>query len=261
MDTALQSRTANTSRLAIPPVWRLTATELRKMVDTRGGIALLVGIELLVAALVVVQLVTGRGEARTFSGLFTTSLIPVSIFLPVLGILSVTSEWSQRTVLTTFALVPRRWRVLLAKVLGAAALALLAVEACLATAAAGNALGAAFTHGNGSWHFTGRMLGGALLAQLLFVLMGIAFGLLLKSSPLAIVIYFVIPNAWTVLGNLVSWLRSWAAWLDLNTTTGPLLQDASLTAQSWAKVAASVGLWVLLPLGVGLIRLLREEVK
>jgi ABC-type transport system involved in multi-copper enzyme maturation permease subunit len=242
-------------------VWRLTATELRKMVDTRGGIALLVGIELLVAALVVVQLVTGRGEARTFSGLFTTSLIPVSIFLPVLGILSVTSEWSQRTALTTFALVPRRWRVLLAKVLGAAALALLAVEACLATAAAGNALGAAFTHGNGSWHFTGRMLGGALLAQLLFVLMGIAFGLLLKSSPLAIVIYFVIPNAWTVLGNLVSWLRSWAAWLDLNTTTGPLLQDASLTAQSWANVAASLGLWVLLPLGVGLIRLLREEVK
>jgi ACR3 family arsenite efflux pump ArsB len=101
------------------------------------------------------------------------------------------------------------------------------------------------------------MLGGALLAQLLFVLMGIAFGQLLKSSPLAI----VIPNAWTVLGNLVSWLRSWAAWLDLNTAPGPLLQDASLTAQSWAKVAASVGLWVLLPLGVGLIRLLREEVK
>jgi hypothetical protein len=35
-----------------------------------------------------------------------------------------------------------------------------------------------------------------------------------------------------------------------------LVGDASLTAQSWAKVAASVGLWVLLPLGVGLTRLL-----
>jgi hypothetical protein len=90
---------------------------------------------------------------------------------------------------------------------------------------------------------------------------GIAFGLLLQSSPLAIVIYFVTPNAWTVLGNLVSWLRGWAAWLDLTTTTGPLLQDSSLSGQSWAKVAASVGLWVLLPLGLGLIRLLREEVK
>jgi ABC-type transport system involved in multi-copper enzyme maturation permease subunit len=244
-----------------PAVWRLAATELRKMVDTRAGIALLVLIELLVAALVAVQLVTGRVEARTFSGFFTTSLIPVSILLPVLGILSVTSEWSQRTALTTFGLVPRRWRVLLAKVLGAAALAMAAVDACLATAAVGNLLGAAFAHGNGSWHLSGRMLGGAVLVQLVFVLMGMAFGLLLQSSPMAIVVYFVIPNAWSVLGNLVSWLRSWATWLDLNVTTGPLLQDSSLSGQSWAKVAASVGLWMGLPFCVGLIRLLREEVK
>jgi len=261
MEATMQSQAGTTVRVTSPALWRLTATELRKMVDTRAGIALLVAIELLVAALVVVQLFTGRADARTFTGIFTTALIPVSILLPVLGVLSVTSEWSQRTALTTFALVPRRWRVLLAKGLGAAVLALLAVAACLATAAIGNAVGAAFMHGNGSWHFTGRTLGGAVLAQLLYVFVGIAFGLLLQSSPLAIVIYFVIPNAWSVLGNLVSWLRSWAAWLDLNTTTGPLLQDNTLSGQSWAKLAASVGLWILLPLGLGLVRLLREEIK
>jgi hypothetical protein len=60
---------------------------------------------------------------------------------------------------------------------------------------------------------------------------------------------------------MVSWLRSWAAWLDLNTTTGPLQQGAVLTGQNWARVAASAGLWVLVPLGLALIRLLKEEVK
>jgi hypothetical protein len=34
-----------------------------------------------------------------------------------------------------------------------------------------------------------------------------------------------------------------------------------LTGQNWARVAASAGLWVLVPLGLGLIRLLKEEVK
>ena len=49
--------------------------------------------------------------------------------------------------------------------------------------------------------------------------------------------------------------------MDLNTTTGPLQQGASLTGQSWARVAASAGLWVLVPLGLGLVRLIKEEVK
>ena len=261
METTMQAQPRATTRVASPAVWRLAATELRKMVDTRAGIALLGVIELLVAALVVVQLVTGRAEARTFAGFFSTTLIPVSILLPVLGILSVTSEWSQRTALTTFALVPRRWRVLLSKALAAGVLALLAVCACLATAAAGNVFGIALGRGNGSWHLTPTILGEAMLMQLLFVLMGVAFGTLLQSSPLAIVVYFLIPNAWSVLGNLVAWLRSWAAWLDLNTTTGPLQQGASLTGQSWARVAASAGLWVLVPLSLGLIRLIKGEVK
>ena len=38
-----------------------------------------------------------------------------SVLLPVLGIMLVTSEWGQRTAMVTFALEPRRPRVILAK--------------------------------------------------------------------------------------------------------------------------------------------------
>ena len=45
----------------------------------------------------------------------------MTVILPIIAILSVTSEWSQRTGLTTFTLVPHRGRVMLAKALAAVA--------------------------------------------------------------------------------------------------------------------------------------------
>jgi hypothetical protein len=62
-------------------------------------------------------------------------------------------------------------------------------------------------------------------------------------------------------GGLVSWLHRWAAWLDMNTTTAPLMQGAWPAGNGWAKLAVSAGLWVGLPLALGLARLLRSEVK
>ena len=43
--------------------------------------------------------------------------MPLSVVLPMIAILSITSEYSQRTGLTTYTLVPRRGRVIIAKVL------------------------------------------------------------------------------------------------------------------------------------------------
>lgn len=59
----------------------------------------------------------------------------MGIFLPVIGIIAVTGEWSQRTALTTFTLVPRRWRIVVAKIVALALPALLAVVISIATAA------------------------------------------------------------------------------------------------------------------------------
>jgi ABC-type transport system involved in multi-copper enzyme maturation permease subunit len=242
-------------------IWRLTATELRKMLDTRAGLALLGVTELLAMAIVVVELLAGRPASWTFQTFLFGALTPVGILLPVLGVLSVSSEFSQRTALTTFALVPRRERVLAAKILAAAVLAALAVAACALDAALGNLIAGARPHANGSWHVTGTMVGAALLMTVLSVFMGVGFGVLLRSSPLAIVVYFVVPTAWAFVGSLVSWLHTWASWLDLTMTGAPLARGEWPAREGWAHLAAAAALWIGLPLALGLVRLHRGEIK
>ena len=102
------------------------------------------------------------------------------MLLPVLGVLSVTSEWSQRTAMTTFALVPGRGRVVGAKLLAGAVAAVLAVVAGLAFATLANLVGMALG-GAGDWNVTATSIAMAVLFQLLNVLMGAAFGLLFLS--------------------------------------------------------------------------------
>ena len=87
-----------------------------------------------------------EGEVDTLGSLFLGAVETTGILLPVIGILAVTSEWSQRTALTTFTLVPRRARVIAAKLIAGVVLALIAVLVCLAAAAvAAAASGASFS--------------------------------------------------------------------------------------------------------------------
>src|SRR4051794_1951038 len=102
------------SRTSIP-MPRLTLVELRKLADTRSGLWLLIVIGLAAAGTAVIMLAAAPDDQQTFQALFTFGAVPAAVLLPVLGILSMTSEWSQRTALTTFTLTPARGRVVVAK--------------------------------------------------------------------------------------------------------------------------------------------------
>ncbi|GAA0813802.1 ABC transporter permease [Spirilliplanes yamanashiensis] len=243
-----------------PPLGRLVAVELRKLVDTRAGAWLLGLIAFASVAIVVVQLVVLDPEQHTYREFFVPSMLPTGILLPVLGVLSVTSEWSQRTAMTTFALVPGRGRVVTAKLLAGAVAALLAVVAGLAFAAGANLVGAALG-GAGDWDVDATSIGLAVLFQLLNVLMGAAFGLLFLNSPLAIVLYFALPLVWGMLGGMIASLRTAAEWLDLGTTMMPMLGDQALDGGQWARLAVSSAVWIFLPLVAGLVRVRRAEIK
>ena len=93
---------------ARPGLGRLVAVELRKMVDTRAGFWLQAAMVALTALVVVVRLLVGDAAHHTLQSVLDVGLQPAAVLLPVLGILLVTSEWSQRTGLITFALVPVR---------------------------------------------------------------------------------------------------------------------------------------------------------
>ena len=244
----------STASLARPALPRLTRVELRKSADTRAGFWLMLVLVLLAAAVVVLQAVFADDIDRNFEPLLSSAIQVVSVILPVLGILLVTSEWSQRTGLTTFALVPQRERVIAAKVIGAAILAVFAVAACVVVAAIGNL----FT--GGDWSLGAGELGRLTLYELIGMLGGVAFGLAFLNSALAIVMYFVIPIGWSILGEAVPWLDKPADCLDLSRPMSTLA-EGQMTGTDWAQLGTAAAVWVGVVLVIGLIRLMRTELK
>jgi len=257
--TAAPVTVDRTPAIAPPSLLQLVRIELRKSYDTRAGRWLLIAIGL--AALAVVAILLFVSDApKTFADYLSFTQIPTGLLLPVLGILLVTSEWSQRTAMTTFTLVPRRSRVLTAKVLAAAVLAVLGVVATALAAAVATLLTPLVSDSPLAWGTSGAQLGQVVLLQVISVLVGVGFGMLLLSSPLAIVLYFVLPTVVTIVTNLVgslSWVRDW---LDLSTTSAPM-SDGGLSGEGWLRLATSVALWLVLPMAVGWVRIQRTEVS
>ena len=131
------------------PFSRLLRVELRKLVDTRAGFWLLTAIILITVVVVGVFLFVADPDQLTFINFVGATATPQSILLPVLGILAVTAEWSQRTGLVTFTLEPSRIRIAVAKLVAVTLVGLVAVGVALGVAALGNLAGLAFMDGAG----------------------------------------------------------------------------------------------------------------
>ncbi|KGM13380.1 ABC transporter permease [Cellulomonas bogoriensis] len=241
------------------PFVRLARVEARKQLDTRAGAWLLTVVVLVNAALITLMLTTAEPSALTWMNLTETASFGQMLLLPLIGIMAATSEWSQRTAVTTFVLEPRRGRVTLAKLVSALALGLCVMVATLAVAALLNVVGLVARDGDGSWALDVGFVAGMSLALVILVTQGVAFGLALLSTPGAIVAYLALPTAWTVLSALVEGLRGPSEWLDINMTLLPLMAG-EMTGGDWSRLATSVALWVALPLAVGLWRTGLREV-
>ena len=241
-----------------PPMSRLVKVELRKMVDTRAGMWLMIAMGAITVIATTIFGFAGHDEDRRVSTFMQFAGAPQGILLPVLGILLVTQEWSQRTAMVTFTLEPHRSRTLAAKVyaallLGVAAFVIAVGVASLATVVFG---------GHDPW----REVGGVDflkfgILQVSGILQGLAFGLLLLNSAAAVVVYFVLPTAFSILFNTVPALEDSAPWIDFGTAQGPLGEVGNLSGQEWTQLAITGTVWVILPFVAGLWRMLRAEVK
>lgn len=213
-------------------------------------------------AAMVLFLIFARDRELTYDNFIGVTATPQGFLLPVLGILSVTSEWSQRTGLVTFTLEPRRGRSLGAKVMAVLLLGLVFVALLMASAAVGNILGASLRGGSGEWGFGGGDVGRVLLLQLMGLLGGLAFGTILLNSTAAIVLSFVLPLATGIIFGIVPALADSAAWIDLGTAQGPLFEfDSPVSGEEWAQLLVTSIWWIWLPLAAGVTRVLRSEVK
>jgi len=256
---ALERRPAGLDAPA-PPFARLVRVELRKAVDTVAGRWLLLVTGLLVlAALALSAAFPPDGGDADLPFLLGNALLPVSLLLPVLGVLLLSGEFSTRSVLTTFALVPSRGRVVTAKT---AAAVLLALAGAVLT-------GALTVAAAGALHLAGRLAGWSvepavllqlLVLQVVYVLVGVGFGLLCQSTPLAVVTYLVVPSLLAPVVLLVPSLRQVGPWVDLATGTLPLMTPAVADAGDWARVASVTAIWAGVPAALGWLRLRRREI-
>ena len=257
MTTAIQPTLApagTEEQITRPSLPRLVQVELRKMTDTRAGFWLLLVTLLLALAGVVLTVAFAPDEDRTFKQLFRTTMELTSLLATVLAILVVTSEWSQRTALSTFTLVPRRQRVIAAKLLAVVVFALVITVNCVLLAL----LGTLVSPGADAWDLSlGELATGALL-QTLGMLGAFAFGLALMSSAPAIVLAYVLPIVFAILAATIPGFRDTADWLDTTVPAEALWTDPG-DGTAWAQLATAWALWLGVPLAIGLARLRRVE--
>ncbi len=112
--------------------------EARKAFDTRSGFWLLVAIAAAGVLATGAVLAFASNSDLTYDSFAGAIGVPMTILLPVVAILAVTGEWSQRAGLTTFTLVPHRGRVIRAKLAVTVAIGVSSIALALAVGAVGN---------------------------------------------------------------------------------------------------------------------------
>ena len=233
----------------------LTSVELRKMTDTRSGRWLIATLLTLVTG-VLVWKVAHPSIQPSFDNYSDGGAVFVAFLAPLIGLLAITSEWTQRTALTTFTLAPRRLPVIAAKYVASIVLTLGLLAVSVLLAGGFTLLGGAL-HGGATFDGLAAEVRSDAIIVLLQLTMAMAFGLLAAQTPLAIAAFLIAPTAWGAFSSNV--LKGASPWFDVFSAYERLSSTQPL--DQFGQTISAVTLWVLLPSAVGLVRSLRREVK
>jgi ABC-2 type transport system permease protein len=246
------------------PFGQLVSVELRKCFDTRAGFWLMASIGLAGLLATGAVLLWAPDEEITYSTFATAIGFPMAIILPMIAVLSVTSEWSQRSGLTSFTLVPHRGRVIASKAADTLGVSIVSVLLAMAIGVLGTIGGSAVLGVDPVWDVTTIDLLNISLAQTLGMFVGFMLGAVIRHSAGAIVAYFVYSFVLTGLTEALAQTQDWFAdlrpWVDFNFAQGALF-NGSLDATQWANLGVTSIIWLVVPMALGLWTLLRSEVK
>ena len=247
------------------PTTRLVTIELRKMFNTRSGFWMLISIGVLSVIATGAVIIFAPDSAVTYESFATAIGFPMSVILPMIAILAVTSEWSQRSGLTTFTLVPSRGRVIGVKAIATLLVGLGSMAVAFAVGALGNVAGSALAGVDTVWDISLSMAPQMVLGDLVGMAIGFTLGVVLRNSAAAIVGYFVaslvMPGILALLAQVRSWFEDLQPWIDWHYTQVALLDGATNTGKEWAMLGSTTMIWIVIPLVVGLLFLRRSEVK
>ncbi|MEJ7834519.1 MAG: ABC transporter permease [Nocardioides sp.] len=264
--TTLTTARLPATRIAPQPIpfTRLLTVELTKIFDTRSGFWLTAGIAISALLATASVIVFAPDDALTYDSFGAAIGFPMVVLLPIMAILSVTSEWSQRSGLTTFTLVPNRARVIMAKMIVAVTVGALSIVLALGIGAVGNVIGSGIAGVDTIWDISMNQALSLVLANVLGLLIGFMLGVLIRNSAGAIVAYFVygfvLAGLTVLLAASQEWFRDLQPWVDFNYAQGALF-EGSLTGEQWANLGVSGIVWLVVPLAVGLALIRRSEVK
>jgi ABC-2 type transport system permease protein len=258
MTTSLSPRTldidAAPSTPGPIPFSRLVRVEWAKATDTRAARWLLALVALSTVGMMLIPVLSPTTFDQTHASYLRVAALGLTILLPVVAILMLTGEWSQRSIMTTFTQEPRRIRVVNAKLAvsmilggGGAVFGGVVAAAGLALASAsGRALEANLTVG---------AITSYLLFVLLNVLASVALGALLQNSAAAIAASFALPAAFALLGTASTLVSEW---IDMAGPWERVLEN------DWAghvpQISVSILFWVAVPLAAGVARTIRRDV-
>jgi len=253
-------------RVAPPPIpfTRLLGVELTKIFDTRSGFWLTAGIGIAALLATAATILFAPDDELSYDAFGAAIGIPMVVLLPIMAILLVTSEWSQRSGLTTFTLVSKRSRVIMAKMTVAVLVGAASIVVALGIGAVGNVVGSAIAGVDTSWDISLDQALSIILANVLGLLVGFMLGVLVRNSAGAIVAYFVYSFVLTgllaLLAETQEWFRDLQPWVDFNFAQGPLF-EGGVTGEQWANLGVTGVLWLVIPLAIGLTLIRRSEVK
>ena len=248
------------------PMSRLARVEFRKALDTRAGRWFVVSILALVIVVEVIYALAANDADKNFQDFVGIAGFVLTYFVPIVIIMLVTSEASQRNGLVTFTLEPKRSRIVVAKFLAGVGLGAVVMVLAFVLAALGTLFGMV-TGASPDWSLDGNLVfNGFVLANLIGIFIGFAIGMLIMNTAGGIVVYFVysliLPTAVGILSALSSTFEDIAPWIEFNTAQTPLFTgDYTPTGEEWAQIATSGTIWLIIPLAIGIWRLLRIEFK
>ena len=258
--------TITTTRRAVSPVplGRIVAVELRKMFDTRAGFWLMASIGLANLLATVSVIAFAPDATQTYDNYAAAIGFPMAVILPMVAVLAVTGEFSQRTGLTTFTLVPHRGRVLVAKAVASLGVAVVSMLLAFGVGALGNLVGTAIAGVDTVWDISLAHAGYIVLGNVVGMTLGFTLGLVMRNTPGAIVGYFVIslvlPTIFGLLAAFQEWFSDLQPWVDLNYAQGALF-EGTMGGAEWAHLGVTSLIWLVVPLAVGVRLVLRSEIK
>jgi ABC-type transport system involved in multi-copper enzyme maturation permease subunit len=259
-----QIRTGRRTETTRIPLSRVVRVELRKMFDTRSGFWLIASIAITGLIATIATVAFAPDQYLTYYNFAKAVGYPITVILPMVALLSITSEWSQRSGLTTFTYVPSRRRVVWAKTLSAIIVAVASMLFAFVVGAVGNVVGSTIAGTPTVWDLSIGHAATIVLGNLVSLSIGVMLGMLLRSSPGGLVLYFVlvllVPNLSSLLAASQDWYAKLQPWVDLPFAQTYLFEGMHTGAQ-WAHLATSVLLWIVLPGIFGLRLVMRSEVK